>query len=1289
MKEVKNIYFLNKYPKYKLEIIVLSDTMPPRKPASSQNSQANDDIPPPPEALPTMSTKGLYRYLGTLAGLVEHQVRAIGRGSSFDDFKKLGPPYFSSTLDPTEAEAWIMKIEKFFKVIDCSEEQKASYAAFMLDKEANHWWRMTKRLLEDQGPIVWSQFREAFYKKYFPNSVQRQKMGEFVHLEQGNLIVAQYEAKFTELSCFASQLIATKEEKTLKFQDGLKPYLKNKISILKLSIYSEVVDRALIAKKDNEELHQYREQQRKRNRNDGAHGNQAHKKSCYREIGACFDCGKQGHMVQDCPENKKFVFGKPKEENKEDRQKPRDAQATFDVVAGTLRIHTLFARALIDFGSMHSFVFVFFVGLLGMSIDSMDFDLFVATPLGDSVMVNKILRNYCVMIGYREMTIDLVLLNLQDFDVILGMDWLVSYHAPVDCFGKRVTFSIPGQLDFYSLIRKGCQGFLAYVVNEENDVKLEDILIVRNYLDVFPEHLPGLPPKREMEFTIDLALETTSISKTPYRMAPMELKELKIQLQELLDKGFIRPSVSPWGTPVLFIKKKNGSMRLYIDYRELNKVTVRNKYPIPQIEYLFDQLQGACVFSKIDLQSGYHQLRVRSEDVPKIAFRTRYGHYEFFVMPFGLTNAPAAFMDLINRVFKPYLDQFVVVFIDDILVYSKSREEHNNLYAKLKKCEFWLDKVSFLGHEVTKDGISIDPGKVDVSNWRRPNSVIEIRSFLGLAGYYRLTQKGVKFEWSNDCECSFQELKNKLVAAPILAISSIVAYTSRQLKPYKQNYPTHELKLAVVVFALKIWRHIFCETCEIFTDHKSLKKANVVADALSRKSVGSLAAIRGCHMQLLEDLRSLQVHIRVLDLGALVANFRVQPDLVGRIKTLPKNDMQLVQLMEEVKRGSKSDFVLSDDGILRFGTRLCVPNNGDIRRELLEEAHCSKFAIHPGRTKMYKDLKQNYWWLGMKRDITRFKWEHITMDFVTGLPKTLGGNNAIWVIVDWLTKSAHFLLMKVNFSMDRLTSLYIKKILRMHGVSVSIVSNRDPHFTSRSWHSLQKALSTKLSFSTAFHPQIDGQSERVIQILENLLKAYALDLKASIGMTPFEALYGRRCRYPVCWDDVGEKKLLGPKLVQLTVEKVSLIKERLKATQSRQKSYVSDHVFLKVSLMKSIMRFERKRKLKPRFVGPFEVLERVDTLAYKVALPPSLFKIHNIFHVLTLRKYMYDPSHVEELEPIQISEDLTYKEVSVQIVDVMDKVLRHAIVKLVKLEKDMREKHPQLFQDSGMSSLGD
>ena len=346
----------------------------------------------------------------------------------------------------------------------------------------------------------------------------------------------------------------------------------------------------------------------------------------------------------------------------------------------------------------------------------------------------------------------------------------------------------------------------------------------------------------------------------------------------MLDKGFIRPSSSPWGAPVLFVKKKDGTMRMCIDYRQLNKVTIKNRYPLPRIDDLFDQLQGASHFSKIDLRSGYHQLKIRREDIPKTAFMTRYGHYEFLILPFGLTNAPAAFMDLMNRVFKQYLDKFVVVFVDDILIYLKSHVEHgehlrivlqtlrtHQLYAKLSKCEFWLNSVSFLGHVISKEGVRVDPKKVEaVSNWPRPTNVIEIRSFLGMAGYYRrfvkdfsrisapltrLIRKQVKFEWDDTCEQSFQKLKDCLTTAPVLALPTdqggmtvycdasrvglgcvlmqngkVIAYASRQLRRHELNYPTHDLEMAAVIFALKIWRHyLYGEKCEIYTDHKSLQ----------------------------------------------------------------------------------------------------------------------------------------------------------------------------------------------------------------------------------------------------------------------------------------------------------------------------------------------------------------------------------------------------------------------------------------------------------------------------------
>ena len=286
---------------------------------------------------------------------------------------------------------------------------------------------------------------------------------------------------------------------------------------------------------------------------------------------------------------------------------------------------------------------------------------------------------------------------------------------------------------------------------------------------------------------------------TPHRMAPVELQELKIQIQGLLDKGFIRPSTSPWGAPVLFAKKKDKTLQLCIDYRQLNRVTIKNRYPLPRIDDLFDQLRGTRVYSKIDLRTGYHQLRVREADIPKTAFRTRYGHFEFTVMPFGLTNAPAAFMDIMHRVFHPYLDRFVVVFVDDILIYSETEEEHEDhlrvviqtlrdhqLYAKFSKCEFWLTEVRFLGHVVSASGVSVYPKKVEaIMSWERPKLVFEICSFLGLAGYYRrfiedfsrpaapmtkLTRKEVKFEWNDSCERAFQELKRRLTSAPILVV---------------------------------------------------------------------------------------------------------------------------------------------------------------------------------------------------------------------------------------------------------------------------------------------------------------------------------------------------------------------------------------------------------------------------------------------------------------------------------------------------------------------------------------
>ena len=416
---------------------------------------------------------------------------------------------------------------------------------------------------------------------------------------------------------------------------------------------------------------------------------------------------------------------------------------------------------------------------------------------------------------------DLIVLGIHDFDIVLGMDWLSKHRATLDCHKKEVRLvrleepgvilrgirreiasSLINDMSTSKMLRKGCQGYLAFVMDRRQEgTRMEDIPIFKEFPDVFPDDILGLPPDRAIEFVIELILGTEPISIPPYRMAATELKELKAQLEELLNKGFIRPSTSPWGDSVLFVKKKDGSLRLYIDYRQLNRATIRNQYPLPRIDELFDQLQGSWVYSKIDLRSGYHQLKVRENDVSKTAFRTRYGHYEFLVMPFGLTNAPDAFIDLMNRVFSPYLDKFVIVSIDGILVYSGSPEEHaehlrtvlqilrkRQLYARFSKCQFWLDKVSFLGYVISAEGISVDPQKIEaIVNWKPPTNVSEVRSFLGLAGYYRkfvegfskiaipltnLLKKDQKFEWSDTWQHSFEELRQRLTTTPVLALSS-------------------------------------------------------------------------------------------------------------------------------------------------------------------------------------------------------------------------------------------------------------------------------------------------------------------------------------------------------------------------------------------------------------------------------------------------------------------------------------------------------------------------------------
>jgi hypothetical protein len=511
----------------------------------------------------------------------------------------------------------------------------------------------------------------------------------------------------------------------------------------------------------------------------------------------------------------------------------------------------------------------------------------IATP-GGKIATNQLNQSVPIQLGSHIIKTTLLVLGLENVDIILGANWMTRHQVVLDVASRIVEINSPicGSFTLFLPSQDSTQS-CAFAMTE---LPLKKIPVVCEYADVFPNELPRMPPDGDIEFAIELQPRTTPISKRPYRMPPAELAELKKQLQELLDKGFICPSNSPWGCLVLFVKKKDESLWLCIDYRLLNAVTIKNMYHLPRIDVLFDQLVGAKVFSKIDLHSGYHQIKIRASDIPKTTFSTRYGLYKFLVMSFGLTNAPAYFMYLMNSVFMPELDKFIVVFIYDILVYSKNEEEHaghlhvvlqrlreHRLYAKLSKCDFWLKEIKFLGHTISQAGIAVDPDKVqEVMNWKPPTTVRQIRSFLGLASYYRrfipdfsriakpiteLLKKEAKFVWGQKCEDAFCALRQHLTTAPVLAQPNsskpfdvycdacgtglgcvlmqdnrVIAYASRALRPHEQNYPTHDLELAAVVHALKMWRHYLMGThCNIFTDHKSLKYIFTQADLNMRQ----------------------------------------------------------------------------------------------------------------------------------------------------------------------------------------------------------------------------------------------------------------------------------------------------------------------------------------------------------------------------------------------------------------------------------------------------------------------
>ncbi|GJW56228.1 putative reverse transcriptase domain-containing protein, partial [Tanacetum coccineum] len=842
----------------------------------------------------------------------------------------------------------------------------------------------------------------------------------------------------------------------------------------------------------------------------------------------CHECGAQGHFRLYCPKLNN------NNNNRGNQVRTGNAQAKVydvgkaginpdaNVVTGTFLLNNRSASVLFDTGADRSFVSTAFSSQIDIASTVLDHDYAVELADGRIIGVITIIRSCTLNFLNHPFNIDLMPVEMGSFDVIIGMDWLSRYHAVIV--------------------------FLAHVTTKEAEDKsekkrLDNVSIIRDFPKVFPEDFSGLPPTRQVEFQIDLIPGAAPVARAPYRLAPYEMKELSEQVKELSDKGFIRHSSSPWGALNLFVKKKDGSFRMCIDYRELNKLTVKNRYPLPRIDDLFDQLQGSSVYSKIDLRSGYHQLRVREGDIPKTAFRTR---------------------DLMNRVCKPYLDKFVIVFIDDILIYSKNKKEHKEhlrtilellkkeeLYAKFSKCEFSIPKVQFLCHVINSEGIHVDPAKIEsIKDWVSPKSPTEIRQFLGLAGYYsrfiegfskivkpmtKLTEKKVKFVWGDKQEAVFQTLKQKLCSAPILARlegsedfvaycddsikglgdvlmqrDKVIAYASRQLKIHEKNYMTHDLELGAVKelnMRQRRWLELLSDyDCEI-RYHPG--KVNVVADALSRK----------------EQIKPLRVRALVmtigLDLPKQILNAQTEARKLENIKNEDVGGM-LVENLKDPEKFRTEKLEPRADGTLCFNGKSWLPCYGDLRTVIMHESHKSKYSIHLGSDKMYQDMKKLYWWPNMKANIAIY------------------------------------------------------------------VSN--------------------------YH--------------------------ASIKAAPFEALYGRKCRSPVCWAEVKEVQLTGPELVQETTEKIVQIKQRIQAAHDRQKSYAD----LKCKLIE------------------FQIGDKV-----MLKVSPWKGLVHNTFHVSNLKKCYADEPLAVPLDGLHFDDKLQFVEEPVEIMDRKVKRLRKSRVPIIKV----------------------
>lgn len=1102
-----------------------------------------------------------------------------------------------------------------------------------------------------------------------------------------------------------------------------------------------------------------------------------------------------------------------------------------------------FATFLVDTGATHSFVDSSFASELGLARAKANAQIQLADG---STQHASTQTNLSIRIQNHKTTIPCYILDMQEqFDVILGDTWTEKVGAIINCEDKTISVKKQGaRLTIYPNsdeshnesdshvntlflnaaqlqrhLRQGARTFMVRVT--DSGIQLEgqehcspDIQkLIQEYQDVFSP-ISDLPPLRDTGHTIPTEPNSKPPFRPMFRLSPKELAEVERQVAELLKLGLIEPSSSPYGAPVLFVGKKDGTLRMCIDYRALNKITIKNKYPLPRIDQLMDSLAGATVFTSLDLQSGYHQIRITPEDVAKTAFRTPFGHYQFKVLSFGLTNAPATFQAAMNNMLRPHLNKFVVVYIDDILIYSKDRSQHikhvqqvldllreHKYHIKLKKCEFEKSEVKFLGHIIGAEGVKVDPAKVAViRDWKQPTNVHGVRSFVGLATYFRkfiekfskmvmalthLTKKDVPFIWSAACQKAFDDVKRALTNAPVLALPNFslpfvvicdaskeglgavlmqqgkpLAYESRRLLPAEVNYTVTEQELLAVVHALKIWRcYLEGPKFTVVTDHNPLVhlpsqphlsgrqvrwsdylqrfdfdwvyrpgKTNLAADALSRNPPSDRSPFCAALLMVLTRKQKAQEAAQSVETqphpkkprrshaamdsspgGPGASSGGEETPILGESPEPPTLQHTwlpegTLDIYDEVRAGYEQDpwfqdekhtarYIFKDGLWWTQADQIIVPDIPTLRRSIISEMHDPPIYGHPGVTKTTKLAQRLFYWPTMLRDVAAYikfcpscqvhksstqktagtlkplqipsvPWQVVTLDFIMSLPCTKRGHTAILVVVDKLTKMTHLIPTTVNVTGEETAKLYIDHVFKHHGVPEAIVSDRDPRFTSNFMTAFLKIINVKQRLSTAFHPQTDGQTERMNRTLEDMLRHYVGPIhdrwdehlamaefainnsyQESIKTTPFRLNYFRDPPTPLTLNR-DDKVPAATKLTEDMQMSLQAAKKALIAAQQRQKHYadtkrrplsfkLGDEVLLSSKNLKTLQP-HCTPKLLPKWLGPFTIIgccgrspssqnddEEEQVLAYKLELPEYM-KIHPVFHVSLLKPYHRD-----------------------------------------------------------------